>query len=296
MRQVMKCRVTPGKTIKQILQGDYLMSRALITALKKIPDGILVNGEKKYVNYVLKEGDCLRVTFEETGSINIEPVCIPIDILYEDDFLLAVNKPAYMAVHVSHGNVYDTLSNAVLYYLNKDGSEHTFHVATRLDKNTSGVVLIAKNSYAHDLLSRQLRNKTFYKEYIAVVCGKMSGSGTINQPIARECDSIIKRCVRPDGEEAVTDYQVIDTDDENSLVRIVPKTGRTHQIRVHMSYMGHPIAGDDMYGAEKITQGRHLLHAHKISFVHPFTKQILEITAPLSTDFFENFQKLENYY
>lgn len=293
MRQIMECGVKPGKTIKQVLQDDYLMSRSLVSALKKTPDGIMVNGEKKYVNYILKDGDRLCVTFEETGSINIEPVCLPLDILYEDDFILAVNKPAHMAVHVSHGNVYDTLSNGVLYYLNQKGEEHTFHVATRLDKNTSGVVLIAKNSYAHDMLSRQLRNKTLRKEYLAVVCGKMNGKGTVDAPIARETESIIKRCVRDDGDEAVTNYEVIATDGDYSLVKAEPETGRTHQIRVHMAYIGHSVAGDDMYGAKAIPENRHLLHAWRISFKHPLTREVLVIKAGIPACFSEKFKNLD---
>ena len=292
MRRIMECETESGKSIKQILQNKYRMSAALITALKKNPNGIMVNGEKKYVNYILQGGDKLTVTFEETGSVNIEPVSMRLDILYEDEYILAVAKPADMAVHVSHGNVNNTLSNGVLYYLNNKYNEpYKFHAVTRLDKNTSGIVVIAKTAYIHDALSRSLREKTFFKEYTAVVCKRLTGSGEINAPIARESESIITRCVREDGLFAVTRYESAVPGDDYSLVRLCPVTGRTHQLRVHMAYIGHPIAGDDLYGAEKIKENRHLLHCGRVVFQHPVTGNKLEIVHKVPDCFLEYIYK-----
>lgn len=277
MKFIMECEAKPGESVKQVLRNRYDMSSALVTSLKKHDDGILVNGVKKYVNYILQEGDKLTVTFTEAGSTNIEPVYMPLEILYEDKWLLAVYKPEHMAVHVSHGNVYDTLANGVLYHLNKDGEEHTFHVATRLDKNTSGVVIIAKNGYIHDMLSKQLRNKTLYKEYIALIEGILEKPGEVKAPIARENESIIKRCVRDDGDEAFTEYRVIENGSHSTMLELIPHTGRTHQLRVHMSHIGHPMVGDTMYGAAPVEEDRHFLHCKKVIFKHPVTKQGIEI-------------------
>ncbi len=277
MKFCIECEVQAGRTIEQILRNTYRMSRALITSLKRYPDGILVNGEKRYVNHIMQEGETLTVTITEAGSTNIEPALIPLDILYEDEWMIAVSKPAHMAVHVSAGNRHSTLSNGVLYYLNRGGEEHTFHVATRLDKNTSGVVLIAKCGYVHDLLSVLLREGKIEKEYIALVEGAPPESGCIDAAIARESESIIKRCVRQDGDAAYTEYRVQEYGDGFSLVRLYPKTGRTHQLRVHMSHIGHPIAGDTMYGAAHLSQNRQLLHCRQLAFTHPVTHKNLVI-------------------
>ena len=291
MKQRIECEAVIGKSIKQVLQNNYKMSSALIASLKRTPDGIMVNGEKRYVNYILQEGDKLSVTIEEAGSVNIEPVPMNLDILYEDEYLLAVNKPEHMAVHVSHGNVYNTLSNGVLWYLGQDGQEYTFHGVTRLDKDTSGIVIVAKNAYIHDMLSRQLRDKSFYKEYIGLVEGLLEGEGRINAPIARERESIIIRCVREDGDEAVSEYETIEIGEKYSLVRLKPVTGRTHQLRVHMSYIGHPMAGDTMYGGEAVKENRHFLHCGKVSFFHPIKKQKLEICQKEPEYFWEYLYK-----
>jgi len=291
MKFKMECEAKPGESIKQVLRNRYNMSAALVTSLKKHTDGICINGEKKYVNYIIQEGDKLTVTFTEAGSTNIEPVYIPLDILYEDEWLLAVYKPEHMAVHVSHRNVYDTLANGVLYYLNQDGEEHTFHVATRLDKNTSGVVIIAKNGYIHDMLSRQLRENKLYKEYIALVEGKITEPGEVRVPIARECESIIKRCVRADGDEAFTEYRVIENGIDSTMLKLIPHTGRTHQLRVHMSHIGHPIVGDTMYKASAVEEDRHFLHCAKVIFTHPITKRSLEICKKEPEYFWEYLYK-----
>ncbi len=272
-----------GRPIKDVLKNKYKMSSALISDLKNTEDGIMVGDEKRFVNYILKKDDILKVTIKEEASENIEPVFGELDVLYEDKDILAVNKPSDMPTHTSHGHHRDTLSNAVLYYLNKNGEEHTFHAITRLDKNTSGVVLIAKNRYAHDLFSNLLRRGALEKTYTAVVTGELRGEGMIDKKIRREGDSIIKRVVADDGKEAVTEYCVISNHKDYSYVELKPKTGRTHQLRVHMSYIGHPLLGDNLYGGDMSTK-RHLLHCKSISFIHPITNEKMKIEAPIPND------------
>lgn len=274
------------RLVKDVLKNKFNMSSGLISALKKTDDGIMVNGNRKFVNFVLKKGDVLEINIKEGASENIIPENIELDILYEDSDFLAVNKPADMPTHTSMGHHFGTLSNGVLYYLLKDGEEHTFHAVTRLDKNTTGVVLVAKNRYAHDLMSNQLRLGKLNKTYIAVVCGRLEGKGVIDKKIKREQDSIIKRIVCDDGDEALTEYEVIKSGDKYSKVLVYPKTGRTHQIRVHMASIGHPLAGDRLYGGDDF-KNRHLLHCYSLEFFHPIKKQNIKILAKLPPDFTE---------
>lgn len=273
-----------GRDIKYVLKNKFLMSNALITELKKTNFGIAVNEKHEFVNYVLKSGDTLKITIQEEASKNIEPVFLPIKILYEDEDFLAVDKSADMPTHTSIGHHTDTLSNAVLYYLNKNGEEHTFHAVTRLDRNTSGVVLIAKNSYAHDLVSNILRCGKIEKTYLAIVCGKLIGEGEINAKIRRENESIIKRCVASDGQEALTVFKSIKNFKNHTLVELKPKTGRTHQLRVHTAHIGHPIAGDDLYGGDNSAK-RQLLHCESLKFMHPIKRKEIKISAELPEDF-----------
>ena len=280
------------RSIKDVLKNKYKMSSSLISSLKKSEYGITVNGEHRFVNYILKTGDVLKIVIEEGASENIEPVYSELDVLYEDEDILAVNKPYDMPTHTSAVHHTGTLSNAVLYYLNQNGEKHIFHAVTRLDKDTSGVVLIAKNRYAHDLFSKLLRRGILEKTYSAIVLGKLSGSGIIDKKIRRENDSIIKRVVSDDGQEAVTRYFTVSSNESYSYVRLKPETGRTHQIRVHMSAIGHPLVGDILYGGDNSAK-RHLLHCKSLSFTHPITNEKIKIKAPLPEDFLE-FSKSYN--
>lgn len=273
-----------NRVIKDVLKNKYKMSSALITSLKKTEYGITVNGEKKFVNHILKKGDILKIIIEEGASENIEPVYHELDILYEDEDILAINKPYDMPTHTSKGHHTDTLSNAVLYYLNKDGEKHTFHAVTRLDKNTSGVVLISKNRYAHDLFSNLLRQKKLEKIYFAIVIGEILGDGVIDKKIKRADESIIKRVVSQDGQEAKTEFFKVSSNENYSFVKLIPKTGRTHQLRVHMSEIGHPLAGDVLYGGDESSK-RHLLHCESLCFIHPITNEKTKIKAPFPEDF-----------
>lgn len=270
-----------GRDIKYILTHQWNFSSSLITRLKK-GDGIILNGKKEFVNKVVASGDILKINLPSDNSDNIVPNDIPLDILYEDDDILAVNKPANMPTHPSIRHYEGTLANAVMHYY-KD-LPFTFRAITRLDRDTSGVVIIAKNIVASDRLSKALIEGKLEKEYYALCVGVPSPvEGIIDAPIKREADGIIKRCISPDGKPALTHYKVISEKDGISLVRLFPKTGRTHQLRLHLSHIGTPIYSDFLYGTE-ISGERTRLHAGKITFFHPFTNERMEIVAPLPQD------------
>lgn len=270
-----------GCDIKFILKNYFKFSDNLITRLKK-GDGILLNGKKEFVIKRVKTGDVLKLNFLEEGSPGIIPENIPLDILYEDEDILAVNKPGNMPTHPSIGHYGGTLANAVMYYY-KD-IPFTFRAVTRLDRDTSGVVIIAKNAPCADRLSKQLISGTFKKEYVALCVGTPAEKrGQICAPIKRAGDGIIKRCVAEDGKYAETEYEVIDTLGKFSLIRLYPKTGRTHQLRLHLSHIGTPIYADFLYGTD-VDGERIRLHAQNISFIHPFTGQELKISAPIPDD------------
>ena len=271
-----------GCDIKSILRNHIRLSSTLLKRLKRTDNGILLNGEAVNVLRTVCAGDELVLTLCDENSDNIVPKNISICILYEDEDIIAVNKPRSMPTHPSHNHYEDTLANGIMYYF-KD-MEFTFRAITRLDRDTSGVVLVAKNPLSAQILSDEMKNKRIHKEYIAVVNGVPElRCGTISVPIKRRENSVMLRCAAPDGREAITEYEVEKTFGGLSLVRLRPVTGRTHQLRVHMSYMNTPIYGDDLYGApQKNEQTR--LHCNKISFYHPLTKEKITVTAPIPKD------------
>lgn len=272
-----------GKTVKQILQQNYALSARTLSSLKK-SGGIKVNGKTVTVRYIMSACDVLSILLEDTPSENIEKVNIPLDVLYEDDDLLIVNKPLGMPTHPSQGHHDDTLANAVMYrYRNLD---FTFRAITRLDGDTTGVVLIARNALSAQRLTDSLQNGNIRKEYAAVVCGiPVHCKGIIDAPIARCEDSIIKRKICPSGKRAITEYELDFSRDDGlySLVRAIPITGRTHQIRLHLSHMGNPIYGDFLYGTP-IDGVRAYLHCRSLSLPHPMTGETLRISSPLPDD------------
>lgn len=276
-----------GKDIKFILKNHFGFSSAMITRLKK-GDGILLNGKKEYVVKEVKTGDVLKITLPRELSENIVPNDIPLDILYEDNDILAVNKPADMPTHPSVRHYEGTLANAVMHYYKH--TPFTFRAVTRLDRDTSGVVVIAKNAVAADRLSKQLQSGEFYKEYMAMCVGvPKEMSGRIDAPIRREKQGIIKRCIAEDGKPAVSDYEVVKLCDSFSLIRLMPKTGRTHQLRLHLSHIGTPIFADFLYGTD-VPSERIRLHCRKVTFIHPFSGKTVEIEAALPDD-----MEIENY-
>ncbi len=283
MEKIITLRIEKGlgelKT-EHVLKKYLGFSETLVRRLKRSEGSVLVNGKAAKVIERVKEGDVLKIIVSEKKAENIIPKDIPLDILYEDEDILVVNKPRSMPVHPVRNHREDTLANGVINYL----GACKFHVITRLDKDTSGVVLIAKNPVAAAFLTEEMKNKKIEKEYIAVVNGTPNPlSGKINAPIKKKEERGTMRCVSPDGKEAVSEYETLKTADGFSLLRLFPITGRTHQLRVHMSYIGNPICGDRMYGATDLCKTT-LLHCRKISFIHPATKEEIEVEAPTPND------------
>ena len=265
------------RKIESILEKDLSISRSLIAKLKRTDDAVTLNGQSEKVITRVKEGDVLAVNIPEKGT-DVESAEIPLEIIFEDEDILAVNKPCGMPVHPSKNHITDTLANGLKNYF---GEYSGIHIITRLDRDTSGVVLVAKNPHTAKILTEQMKDGSVQKEYIAVVNGcPTPRKGVIDAPIDR--DTGIKRKVSQSGKPALTEYEVI-KNGENSVVRLYPKTGRTHQIRVHLSHMGYPIFGDSMYGAPQVG-GRCRLHCKKLVFVHPTTKKTLELIASLPDD------------
>lgn len=276
-----------GRTAADFLRDQGYSGRILVQ-LRKTSGAILINGLPAFSNRTLAEGDILTVLFpEEPCSEGIVPVPMELSVLYEDDFFMAVNKPAGMPVHPSLGHYENTLANGIAWYMKERGIPFTFRAVNRLDRDTSGLLLIAKNRLASCLLSAQAASHNLHREYSAIVCGKTEPSGTVSAPIARKEGSILERTVDFEhGEAAVTHYvrMAYKEDADLSFLRLKLSTGRTHQIRVHMKYIGHPIPGDFLYCPDYSVIKRQALHSSRLSFVHPVTKAPMEFEAPLPDD------------
>ncbi len=272
--------------IKQVLKEEFSISDRLLLKLKNTKQFFL-NDTNVYISHTIKENDVIKVNLDfNEDSENIVSAPININILYEDEAFLILNKPSGIAIHPSCSHFSSSLSNGVKYYFEKIGLNRKIRPVNRLDKDTSGVVIFAKNQYIQECLSKQMAYNTFKKEYIAFLSGKITQTqGTINAPIARESDSIIKRCVRDDGDIAISHYEVLNYYKEDySEVKFIIETGRTHQIRVHSAYINHPVLGDTLYGTTSSLISRQALHSYRVSFVHPITKKNMVITAPLFED------------
>ena len=208
-----------------------------------------------------------------------------LNIVYEDDAILIINKPPNIAIHPSILHYNDSLANGVKYYFDEINLHRKIRPVNRLDFNTSGLVLFAKNQYVQECLISQMKNHTFCKEYIAVVSGNFKEkSGIINLPIARKENSIIERCISETGQKAITHYEVLQEFTDISVVKCILETGRTHQIRLHMSAIGHPLIGDSMYGITSNFIDRQALHSSKISFIHPISKEYMSFECSLPED------------
>lgn len=258
--------------ISEYLKKNLGFSVSLVARVKF--GGVFLNGECVHMRAMVKNGDEIRVLFPEEKCESIPPINIPLDVLYEDDYILVVNKPRNMPTHPSRGNSLPTLANAVMAYFN---GNIVFRAVNRLDRDTSGIVLIAKCALAAANLSREMKAGGFQKKYTAIVEGVPEPLfATIDAPIERESDGNIKRCVRPDGKRAVTEYRVISqTGGGNSLCEFKLLTGRTHQIRVHAAHIGHPLLNDFLYGTR--SEDTYSLHCSYLSFTHPKTKVRMEI-------------------
>lgn len=271
--------------LKDLLKNYFSISDRLLVKLKH-EQKLFVNNQKAYVDMPLNIGDIvtIHIDFIEDNS-NIVATKMPLSIVYEDPALLIINKPAKMPVHPSMDHFEDSLSNGVKYYFNEIGLQKKIRPVNRLDKDTSGLVVFAKNEYVQECLIKQMQTKQFVKEYIAICDGTFENKkGTISAPIARKENSIIERCVSEAGDIAITHYEVLKTADNYSVVKCILETGRTHQIRVHMAHIGHPLLGDTLYGSSSPLISRQALHAYRIYFMHPITKQKLELRCNLPND------------
>ena len=268
------------RTVKTVLLAEIGLS---LNRLKKVKvSGILVNGEPVTVRKIVRDGDILTLVLPEENESNIEPIEAPLDIVYEDEDILAVSKPTSMPVHPSRGNHLVTLANAVMWYYRD--IPFVFRAVNRLDRDTSGIVLIAKNADAAYKLSKDMKQGKFVKEYLAIVDGcPTTKCGTVNAKIVRERDGEMKRVVREDGKDAVTHYEVLKTNGDTSLLRIRLETGRTHQIRVHMAHIGHPLTNDFLYGNGK-PGDIYCLHAESLTIPHPRTGEIITFVSEAPFD------------
>lgn len=273
------------KNINDILSIEFKISTRLRNKLIKYKQ-IFLNGKNVDSRTTINIGDKLVVNFNyEEDNSNILPKKLPLDIIYEDEWLLVINKSAGIAVHPSILHYDDSLSNAVRYYFDQIGLKKKIRPVNRLDLNTSGIVVFAKCEYIQECLSLQMRNGIFKKEYLCLVQGFLDKKeGVINLPIARKDGSIIERCINNNGKESITHYKVLEEFKNYSLVMCNLQTGRTHQIRVHMQAIGHPLIGDTLYGESSNFISRQALHSYKIYFIHPITNKAIEIIATLPED------------
>ncbi|CDC31994.1 pseudouridine synthase RluA family [Clostridium sp. CAG:508] len=271
--------------VKEVLKAEFSMSDRLLLKLKKL-DKIYLNGNVTSVNHPVLENNLIEcyLDYEEDNS-NIVPTEMPLNIIYEDEAYIVVNKPAGIPVHPSMDHYTDSLSNGIAFYFNQIGLKKKIRPVNRLDKDTSGIVIFAKNEYIQECLVRQMKSKEFIKKYIAVVNGNLDNlEGTINAPIARKEGSIIERCVSETGDIAITHYKVLKRKTDFDIVECILETGRTHQIRVHFAYLGHSLLSDTLYGTSSSLINRQALHAYKVEFTHPLSKKKVKYIATVPED------------
>ena len=271
--------------VKEVLKAEFSMSDRLLLKLKKL-DKIYLNGNVTSVNHPVLENDLIEcyLDYEEDNS-NIVPTEMSLNIIYEDEAYIVVNKPAGIPVHPSMDHYTDSLSNGIAFYFNQIGLKKKIRPVNRLDKDTSGIVIFAKNEYIQECLVRQMKSKEFIKKYIAVVNGNLDNrEGTINAPIARKEGSIIERCVSETGDIAITHYKVLKRNLDFDVVECILETGRTHQIRVHFAYLGHSLLGDTLYGTSSSLINRQALHAYEVEFTHPLSKKKVKYIATVPED------------
>lgn len=265
-----------GLMIRDFLR-NFGVSSALLTKLKQDENGIKLNGKFAKAIEILKSGDNLTINIKNSGKMPEKFECENVKVAYNDEDILVLNKPPLMPVHESRNHRGDTLANVAACYMESDCA---FRAVYRLDRDTSGLVLIAKNELAASKLAGKIK-----KDYYAVVSGKFEGRGTIDLPIRRVQESIIERGVFDDGERAITHYEAIKTDGENTLLKLNLETGRTHQIRVHFSHLGAPLWGDTLYGGNCEKINRQALHCKTIYFTHPITHEKITVDSDFPKDF-----------
>lgn len=289
MERIFEYHITAAEEGRKI--GDFLRekgySRHLLRQLKETEDGLLRNAQPTFTTVALKAGDRIRVRLLEKaeGSEAIMPAPLPFEIVYEDEDLLVVNKPADMPIHPSFQNHGNTLADALTWHYQQHGEDFVYRCINRLDRDTTGLLIVAKHLLSASILSDMVGKREIHREYLAIVKGIPPENGTISAPIGRKKGSAILREVNFEtGEPAVTHFARLELRNGLSLVSLKLETGRTHQIRVHMGYIGCPLIGDYLYYPECSRISRQALHSHRLSFLHPITGKALSFTAPLPED------------
>ena len=279
--------------LDEYIKTKYDISRS---KAQKLNDDnlILVNGEHKNNSYIVEDKDVIElIENKEYVPSKFKGENIPLDIVYEDEDIVIINKASGMVVHPASGNYENTLVNALIYRYNLDDTNVRSGIVHRIDKDTSGLVIVAKNDKTLELLTEMFKNKQIKKTYLAIVDGVINNkSGTINAPITRDVKDRKKMMVGKDGKNSITHFYVLKTFKNNTYLSLNLETGRTHQIRVHMAYIGHPITNDKVYGKENTSFGQYL-HASKLEFIHPITKKEIKVEAELPEEFQEKLKELE---
>lgn len=306
MKRILTYPITESDSDQRIY--DFLChhgySRHIRTWLKQHPGSVRLNGEEALFYFPLKNGDLMEISLEEEHpSENIVPVDLPIHIIYEDEDLMVIDKQADMPVHPSIGNYENTLANAAAWYFHRQDIPFVFRCINRLDRDTTGLLILAKHMLSGAILSDQMKKRAIHRTYLAITEGKTDPAGTIDSPIGRTDQSLILRQVdHENGDSACTHYlqkcwhpktfypeTLPVPQDGLSLVQLQLETGRTHQIRVHMTSIGHPLIGDTLYNPETALMNRQALHSYRLAFTHPVTGVSLEFTSPLPEDMVEFF-------
>mgnify|MGYP000352665337 FL=1 len=275
-----------GLRVEQFLRRKRYSGQNL-SEIKRMPKSILVNGVHYYMRQELSTGDHLQVRICETkNSEKIPPTNLPLDIIYEDEDILVLNKPAGMPIHPSLNNYTNSMANALAYYFQSQGKPFIFRCCNRLDRDTSGLTIVSKHLVSGSILSDMTKYREVHREYLAIARGSVTPSeGTIQAPLGRKEGTIIERTVDWEhGEDAVTHYKVVKEANGHSLVSLRLETGRTHQIRIHMKYLGYPLIGDYLYNPDMEYMTRQALHSHHMEFTHPITGEHMSFTAPLPED------------
>lgn len=275
-----------GLRVEQFLRRKRYSGQNL-SEIKRMPKSILVNGVHYYMRQELSTGDHLQVRICETqNSEKIPPTKLPLDIIYEDEDLLVLNKPAGMPIHPSLNNYTNSIANALAYYFQSQGKPFIFRCCNRLDRDTSGLTIVSKHLVSGSILSDMTKYREVHREYLAIARGSVTPfEGTIQAPLGRKEGTIIERTVDWEhGEDAVTHYKVVKEANGHSLVSLRLETGRTHQIRIHMKYLGYPLIGDYLYNPDMEYMTHQALHSHHMEFTHPITGEHMSFTAPLPED------------
>ncbi len=289
MERIFEYQISSGEEGRKL--GDFLRekgySRQLLRQLKETENGLLRNGQPTFMTIALKNGDRIRVRLLEKaeGSEAIMPAPLPFEIVYEDEDLLVINKPADMPIHPSFQNHGNTLADALTWHYQQQGKEFVYRCINRLDRDTTGLLIVARHQLSASILSDMVRKREIHREYLAIVEGIPPEKGTISAPIGRKEGSAILREVNFEtGEPARTHFTRLETRNGLSLASLKLETGRTHQIRVHMAYIGCPLIGDYLYYPDHTRINRQALHSYRLSFLHPITGKALSFTAPLPED------------